>query len=63
MDLQDQPWNFGAEGIDYWAMREEIEKRCLERALVLTTNRTQAAKLLKMKRVTFVLKLKRHDLD
>jgi sigma-54 specific flagellar transcriptional regulator A len=54
------PWEFGEGGTDLTRTMRTIELKMMERALELTGgNQKRAAQLLRLKRTTFVEKLKR----
>src|SRR6185503_15093366 len=54
------PWDFDAQGIDFYREMESIEDRIIARALALSHgNKKEAARLLRLNRTTLLEKLKR----
>ena len=54
------PWDFGAQGIDFYQEMESIEDRMIARALDISGgNKKEAARLLHLNRTTLLEKLKR----
>jgi len=54
------PWDFGAQGIDFYREMESIEDRIIARALDISHgNKKEAARLLRLNRTTLLEKLKR----
>jgi transcriptional regulator with PAS, ATPase and Fis domain len=59
-DWASPPWEFGAQGIDFYREMESIEDRIIARALALSGgNKKEAARLLHLNRTTLLEKLKR----
>ena len=54
------PWDFGAQGIDFYREMESIEDRIIARALDISRgNKKEAARLLRLNRTTLLEKIKR----
>ena len=59
-EMPAMPWQFGADGIDFYREMEAIEDRIIAQALRLSGgNKKEAARLLHVNRTTLLEKLKR----